>query len=246
MKCNFIKIMIRLLALAWCLQVWSMAQEVAAPVMIRAAYHNPVKPHAELFIADQAGAIVPLNLMAEGLSYAQMTVPVNGSLVIYKTKAVDPKNPQASVAATTKIPADWKRMIVLIFPGAAPTAQADQPEYRLLLIHDSPSAFKKGESRVVNLTTAETAMQAGEHRLSLPSGKVTEVPAVKKVNEFNMAQTNFYYKEGTEWVAFTERQLQYMDTTKRIFLVYLTPGSTQPFVTTLVDNTPQVPVATPP
>jgi hypothetical protein len=30
--------------------------------------------------------------------------------------------------------------------------------------------------------------------------------------------------------------LQYLDTTRRIFLVYLTPGSTQPFVTTIVDN----------
>jgi hypothetical protein len=235
--------MIRMFLLAWCLQAWGWGQDVVAPVMIRAAYHNPVKPVAEFFIADQAGAIVPLNLNSEGLSYAQMTVPVNGSLVIYKNKMVDPKNPQASVAASTKIPTDWKRLIVLIFPG---TAQADQPDYRLLLINDAPTAFKKGESRVINLTQAETALQAGEHKLSLPSGKVTEVPAVKKVNDFNMAQTNFYYKEGAEWVAFTERQLQFMDTTKRIFLVYLTPGSTQPFVTTLVDNTPETPAAPPP
>jgi hypothetical protein len=58
------------------------------------------------------------------------------------------------------------------------------------------------------------------------------------VNDFNMAQTNFFYKEADQWVAFTERQLQYLDSTKRIFLIYLTPGSMQPFVTTLVDNTP--------
>jgi hypothetical protein len=57
-----------------------------------------------------------------------------------------------------------------------------------------------------------------------------------------MAQTNFYYKDSDQWIPFTERQLQFLDSTKRIFLIYLTPGSTQPFVTTLVDNTPvQVP-----
>jgi hypothetical protein len=59
---------------------------------------------------------------------------------------------------------------------------------------------------------------------------------VSKKDEFNMAQTNFYYKEKDAWVPFIERQLQYVDTTRRIFLVYLTPGSTQPFVTTIVDN----------
>lgn len=213
-----------------------MAQEAPAPLMIRAAYHNPVKPFAELFIADQTGLVVPLPLVAEGLSSPQVTLPVNGSLVLYKDKVVDPKNPQASVAASAKIPADWKKVIVLIFPAAT---AAENAGYRILLINDAPNAFKKGESRVINLTQADTAMQAGEHKIPLPSGKVSELPAVKKVNEYNMAQTNFYYKEGEEWVAFTERQLQYLDTTKRIFLIYLTPGSTQPFVTTIVDNTPE-------
>jgi hypothetical protein len=92
------------------------------------------------------------------------------------------------------------------------------------------------------MTQVDTALQAGEHKIPVPSGKVTELPAVKKVNEFNMAQANFFYKEADQWVAFTERQLQFLDSTKRIFLIYLTPGSTQPFVTTLVDNTPvQIP-----
>jgi len=57
-----------------------------------------------------------------------------------------------------------------------------------------------------------------------------------------MAQTNFYYKQAEEWVAFTERQLQYLDTTRRIFLVHLTPGSTEPIVRTIVDTTPEVSV----
>lgn len=228
--------MIRLLIVFLLSPVLGMAQEGPAPLIIRAAYHNPIKPVAELFLADQAGGIVPLALVAEGLSAPQMTLPVNGSLVLYKDKVVDPKNPQASVAASAKVPSDWKKVIVMIFPAAT---AAENAGYRILLIHDAPNAFKKGESRVINLTQADTAMQAGEHKIPLPSGKVTDLPAVKKVNEFNMAQTNFYYKEGEEWVAFTERQLQYLDTTKRIFLIYLTPGSTQPFVTTIVDNTPE-------
>lgn len=218
-----------------CLPFAGFCQDAAVPVSLRAAYHNPVKPLAEFFIADATGAIVPLNLVGEMLSYPQITLPANGNLVLYRHKMIDPEKPQASVAASAKIPADWKKVIVLIFPAAA---EADQASYRMLLINDAPNAFKKGESRVVNLTQADTALQAGEHRVPVPSGKVTELPAVKNVNEFNMAQTNFYYKEADQWVPFTERQLQFLDTTKRIFLIYLTPGSTQPFVTTLVDNTP--------
>jgi hypothetical protein len=235
--------MMRSFLLMLCLPFAGFSQDSVAPVVIRAAYHNPVKPLAEFFIADPSGAIVPLNLVSEMISYPQITVPVNGNLVIYKQKMVDPKNPQAAVAASAKIPADWKKVIVLIFPSAA---EGDQSAYRMLLINDAANVFKKGESRVVNLTQAETALQAGEHKIPLPSGKVTELPAVKQVNEFNMAQTNFFYKEADQWVPFTERQLQFLDSTKRIFLVYLTPGSTQPFVTTLVDNTPvQIPQANP-
>lgn len=228
--------MIRSLIVFLLFPLLGMAQEGPAPLIIRAAYHNPIKPVAELFLADQAGGIVPLALVAEGLSTPQMTLPVNGSLVLYKDKVVDPKNPQASVAASAKVPEDWKKVIVMIFPAVTATENSG---YRILLINDAPNVFKKGESRVINLTQADTAMQAGEHKIPLPSGKVADLPAVKKVNEFNMAQTNFYYKEGEEWVAFTERQLQYLDTTKRLFLIYLTPGSTQPFVTTIVDNTPE-------
>ncbi len=229
----------RLFLLMLCLPFAGFSQESVAPVAIRAAYHNPVKPLAEFFIADPSGSIVPLNLVSEMLSYPQITVPANGNLVIYKQKMVDPKNPQASVAASAKIPADWKKVIVLIFPAAA---EGDQSSYRMLLINDAPNVFKKGESRIINMTQVDTALQAGEHKIPVPSGKVTELPAVKKVNEFNMAQANFFYKEADQWVAFTERQLQFLDSTKRIFLIYLTPGSTQPFVTTLVDNTPvQIP-----
>lgn len=227
--------MMRSFLLMLCLPFAGFSQESVAPVVIRAAYHNPVKPLAEFFIADPSGAIVPLNLVSETLSYHQFTVPVNGNLVIYKQKMVDPKNPQAAVAASAKIPADWKKVIVLIFPLAV---QDEERPYRLLLINDDPNSFKKGESRVVNLTQLDTAIQAGEHKVSVPAGKVTELPAVKQVNEFNRAQTNFYYKDAEQWVPFTERQLQYLDGIKRIFLVYLTPGSTQPFVTTLVDNAP--------
>ncbi len=232
-------IMIRVFFMMLCLPLVGFSQDAGVALTIRAAYHNPVKPLAELFIADQTGAIVPLNLVGEMLSYPQVTVATNGNLVLYKEKMVDPKNPQASVAATAKIPADWKKVIALIFPAAA---TGDESSYRMLLINDAPTAFKKGESRIVNLTQVETAVQAGEHKVPVPSGKVTDLPAVKQVNDFNMAQTNFYYKDSDQWIPFTERQLQFLDSTKRIFLIYLTPGSTQPFVTTLVDNTPvQVP-----
>ena len=201
---------------------------------VRAVLHDPVNPVADLYLPDQTGQVVKLKLVAEGLSAAQGTLPVNGSLVLYNKATIDPKNPGPSLAATAKIPVGMKRAIIVVLPAAPDT----KPAYRIVLIDDSPGAFVGGESRVVSLVSFEAALQAGEHKLPLKAASVTKVPPVKKVNEFNMAQTNFYYKEGENWVAFTERQLQYLDEFRRIFLVYLTPGSTQPFITTIVDTVP--------
>ena len=208
--------------------------QAAAPLQIRAVLHDPVHPVAELYLADQAGAVVKLKLVPEGLSAAQTTMPVNGSLVLYNTDTVDLKNPAASLAASVSVPPNTKRAIVVVVPGPTGT----KPAYRMVLINDAPAAFPKGESRVLSLLPVDTAIKAGEHNLPVPAGKIVHVPPVKKVNEFNLAQTNFYYKEGGAWVPFTERQLQYLDEFRRIFIVHATPGATQPSVTTVIDTTP--------
>lgn len=223
-----------------CLPVTGFAQkhEGAAPLQIRAVLHDPVHPSAELFLPDAAGAMVKLKLVPEGLSEAQNTQTVNGSFILYNTADVDPKNPAASLGASVRVPADTKRAIIVVLPGPAGVA----PAYRMVLINDSPAAFPKGESRVLSLVPVETAIEAGEHRLPVPSGKIVAVPPVKKVNEFNMAQTNFYYrqKNAKAWIPFTERQLQYLDDFRRIFIVHVTPGATEPAVTTVVDTSPPV------
>jgi len=108
----------------------------------------------------------------------------------------------------------------------------------MIIIDDSAKVFPKGESRALPLVTVETAIQAGEHRLSIHPGKITNVPPVRKVNEYNLAQTNFYYKQGESWVPFTERQLQYLDAFRRVFIIHVTPGAIQPSVTTIVDTAP--------
>ena len=65
----------------------------------------------------------------------------------------------------------------------------------------------------------------------------SRVPPVSKVNEFNMAQTHFYFQQGNSWMAFTERQLQYLDAWRRLFIVHATAGALTPTVTTIVDVT---------
>jgi len=71
------------------LMAWG--QTASGPVQIRAYYHNPIKPFAELFVADAGGAIQPLKLVAEGLSAPQITAPVNGNIVLYTQQNVDSK-----------------------------------------------------------------------------------------------------------------------------------------------------------
>ncbi len=210
------------------------AQQGAAMFPIRAVLHDPVNPAAELYLPDQTGQIVKLKLVAEGLSEQQIAVPVNGSLVLYNKAVVDKQNPAASLAASARITDGMKRALVVVVPNKAGAS----PAYRMLLIDDSPGAFPGGESRVVNMAGFDAALEAGEHKLPLKSAQITRVPEVTKCDEFNMAQTNFYFKDGEAWTPFTERRLQYLKEFRRIFLVYLTPGSTQPFVTTIVDTIP--------
>lgn len=206
--------------------------ETATPFQIRAVLHDPVNPTAALFLTDQAGVVVKLAFRQQDLSRPQLTLPLNGSLVLYDKAVIDPEKPEASLAATCKIPPNTKRGVVVVLPGPV----GSKPAYRMVFIDDSAKAFPKGESRVLTLLPVEAAIEAGEHKISVHPGVIANVPAVKKVNEYNMAQTNFYYKQGEAWTVFTERQLQYLDGFRRIFIVHATPGALQPTVTTIVDT----------
>lgn len=203
-----------------------------APVRIRAVLHDPARPIAELFYTDKGGVVTPLDFRPQDLSEPLYILPVDGSLMLHDKATVDPANPAASLAASVKLPPDLKRAVVVVLPGPA----GGKPAYRMVLIDDSEKAFPKGESRALSLIKVETAIQAGEHKLPVHPGKITAVPLVKKVDDFNMAQTNFYYKQGEAWVAFAERQLQYQEAVRRIFIIHATPGAVQPTVTTIVDT----------
>lgn len=203
-----------------------------APVRIRAVLHDPARPIAELFYTDKGGVVTPLDFRPQDLSEPLYILPVDGSLMLHDKATIDPANPAASLAASVKLPPDLKRAVVVVLPGPA----GGKPAYRMVLIDDSEKAFPKGESRALSLIKVETAIQAGEHKLPVHPGKITAVPLVKKVDDFNMAQTNFYYKQGEAWVAFAERQLQYQEAVRRIFIIHATPGAVQPTVTTIVDT----------
>lgn len=208
------------------------AQEAPVPVQIRAVLHNPVNPNAELFYTDKAGAANRLDFRSQDLTAPLFMLPLNGSLVLYDKAVIDPENPAASMAASIKMPPSVKRAIVVVLPSPP----GGKTAYRLVLIDDSEKAFPFGESRVLSLINVETAIQAGEHKLPVHPGKITALPPVRRVNDFNMAQTNFHYQQGGSWVAFTERQLQFLDATRRIFIIHATPGALQPTVTTIVDT----------
>ena len=214
------------------LAVHAQEKDTPAPVQIHTVLHDPVQPTADLFYTDKTGAVTRLNFRPQDLTEALSMQPVNGSLVLYDKAAIYPKNPAASLAASVILPPEIKRALVIVLPAPA----GEKPAYRMLLIDDSAKAFPAGESRVLPLITVETAIQAGEHRLPVHPGKITNVPPVTKRDEFNMAQTNFYYKQGEAWVPFTERQLQFLDAYRRIFIIHATPGALQPTVTTIVDT----------
>lgn len=220
-----------MLAVVAALLFSAQAQEKPAPVRIRAVLHDPVRPHADLYYPDDKGALVQLAFRPQDLTETLLIMPVNGSLVLYDKAVINPEKPLENLAASAKLPADLKRAVCVVMPNPI----GAKPAYRMLLIDDSEKAFPGGESRALSLINVETAIQAGEHKLPVQPGKIARVPVVSKVDDFNMAQTNFYYQQDGSWVAFAERQLQYLNACRRLFIIHATPGALQPTVTTIVD-----------
>ena len=211
------------------------AKPSAAPLSVRAFLHDPSRGVAELYVKDVKGNVVKLCLVPEEIGKAQATVPVNGSLVLFNTAAVDPKNPEPSIAASIAVPKNMQRAIIIILPGPANS----KPAYRMVLIDDSSAAFPPGESRILAFVPFETAVEAGEHKLLCKPGIITRMAAVRKLNPYNMAQTNFYYKKNDAWLVFDECRMKYIDAFRQVFIVHIRPGGTAPLLTTLVDQVPK-------
>lgn len=203
----------------------------ATPFKFRAVLHDPMNPSAELFYADDKGEIVELKLRRKALSETFTTLPVNGSLVLYDTKSVDPEKPEENLAASVKIPKGVKQAMILLLPGR----EDQQRPYRMLVIDDSEKAFPGGESRVIPLIGLNIGVEAGEHKVGVKPGEITKIPPVRKVSDYNMAQTNFYYQRDDAWITITERQLKYLDACRRLFIVDATPGAIAPRVSTIMD-----------
>lgn len=204
----------------------------AAPVQIRAVLHDPARPVMDVFIPDHSGSAVKLDLKRANLSPAQVTRTVDGKILFYNSGVVDPKKPMENLAATLKVPPGLNRVIVILIPSPPDSKFA----LHAVLIDDTAKGFPKGESRILSMIPVEVGIQAGEHRLRAEPGKVTRIPAVEKRNEFNIAQTSFHYKKDDSWVVFTERQVQYLEKFRRIFLVSRPSGGGHPYITTIVDT----------
>jgi hypothetical protein len=220
------------------------AQPAAAPTLMRfrASLHNPLKPTENFFYADKSGAIIPLKLRMKDLSSPELTQLSNDSIVLYDKLAVDPKKPEASVAAVCKVPAGIKRAVFIILPSPAGV----KPPYRMVCIEDSFKGFPGGESRILTLIAGEAAVEAGEHKLAIHPGVITRIPPVKKADDFHMAQIKFLYKVAKNWISVDERQSQFLEGYRRIFILHLPPGSDVPSISTIVDTeVPSAQAATP-
>jgi hypothetical protein len=200
---------------------------------LRAIYHNPLAPFAELYVPG-AGDLQPLNLSLEGISEPQEVSLAKGILRLYSSAEIDPENPLANLAAQGTVPAGATRIIIVLFPSPADS----KPPYRMMILPDDVKSFPKGESRVLNATGLKLAMKAGEHSLQLAPGKVVSVPQVKSVNDLNRAPTAFYQQgeQKNDWNLFAERPMQFAETCRNIILIYQMPNVALPQLRTLVDT----------
>lgn len=213
------------------------AAESDRVIEVRAVLQDPLGQGAELFVPDKAGGVEKLRLVPKNLPTAQKVRTVNGALLLLRSADADPAEPGDQLLGSARIPSTMKRAIALVFPRAAGSKQ----RYNILLFDDSTARFPKGASRLINATPTELAIKVGEHKLGVKPGKTILVPPVTRKDAFNMAQTSVFYHKGDAWIPFVERKLKYVDTYRRIFIAHVTPGATDPSMSTIVDIAP-VPV----
>jgi hypothetical protein len=208
------------------------AQEASTKIKLRALLHDPLKPFAEMYVMGEEAKLVRLNLALEGLTAAQIVTTNKGVLHLFSSDHIDPQKPLEHLIATATVSETIKQAVVLIVPAAA----GEKIPYRLMVIDDSFATFPKGESRAINMTRQPLALRVGEHSKEIPGAAVVGIPPVTKVNHMNQAQTNFYIKQGDEWVILSERPLQYTNDVRRLFLIYQMPNVDEPQIRTILDT----------
>lgn len=224
-----------ILIILLCLASFAVGKDMT--LQIRAVLQDSAKPDAKFFVGKVGDPLFPLNLAEEGLTESQKVTIENSSLNLFTASTVDKAKPLANLAATVKVPVGASSLIVIIVP----TAPGTVPPYRMVVVADEPKSFPWGESKAVNLTSVDCSLEIGDQKLPLPGDQVTAIPKVTKLDEFNRAQTNFYHKQNDQWVVVAERQMQYVATLRRVFVIYQTLGALVPEVRTLVDQKPAVP-----
>lgn len=214
--------------------ILAQGQSAARKLTLRGYLHDPVHPALVPFVfkepdnkaSDKSGGKeTPLVWRMDGLSDPVEVNAVENTLYLHL--------PGGQMAARIKVAESIKRCIVIVVPATEPGTGLP---YRMVLLDDDPARFPYGTSKVLNMTGVQAAVEAGEHKLKLDSGKISMIPEVRKVDDFNMAQANFYVRNGESWIPITERRLQFMDNFRRVYLIFSTPGSKRPpFVKTLLD-----------
>ena len=217
----------------------------ATKLTVRAFLNDPTRPDATLFAADPdaPGRLIPLVLAPGELPAGQTVAVIDGKLSLHNNAKPDAAHPEATLIATATVPANLKQAIAIIQPRG--DAKKPAPPCAIVFIDDTLAAFPPGESRAVSFTTLPIAIQAGEHKLPIVPGKITNIPAVTKVDPYNMAQTNFLYKASPTaaasdpWIPFSEAKMKYLRDYRQLFLCTLKPGAKAPTLVTLVDDTPK-------
>jgi hypothetical protein len=200
-------------------------------ITIRGYLHDPVNPPTEPWIFKHpegtGGDGTEINWAGTNFTKPVTVKVVNNRIHLFR----GPKDLMAGATVAQNL----RKALVLIIPAADP--QAKNP-YRMIIQDDSPSAFPFGTSKVANLIGADAALQAGELNMRLPSGKVTAVPLIQKLETGNFAQVSFHVKSPAGWYPIRETRLRFSKNLRRFYIIYSTPGSKHPMIESILDYAP--------
>lgn len=190
----------------FCIYIASAGREVECRFL---AFHGG---SPSLLGLSPTGEQSPIDIAAEEISAPVKYMTDDSNRLIF-TNSKDPKKVVAEVA----LPASAQSVILVFIP----TATEESLPWKVMVIEDSVAHFPDGGAFVVNLQPQDIRFTIGEIKLMLKSGSAHAIPKPKKVDDFNMAYTQFEFFKNEKWSIASESVQRFIPGLRYLMFCYL-------------------------
>jgi hypothetical protein len=186
----------------------------------------------------EAGVMTEVPLYISSYSLPQK-LKVKEDTVAFVIPDATPENASGHrVIAQAKVPADSTRVLFLFLPGEDPVKEP----YKVVTFADDTRTFPWGSVRLINLSKVPVRFHLGEfsgdNAKTLAPGKLTVIPKVRKLNEFNQYNVLIEF-QGTEgFVPVSNTRWKTVDGKRDLAIAFVDPAGNRPVVNLYEDIEP--------